>query len=156
MRRESCRLDAVGRCGGLDSDNRVDLPKGNLMTNEDRSTHEMVMNLHVRFDRLDERMEGLHEDHVALTKRVDQVEKEVASDIAHLDKHEAEACLREVTIIQRLDHMAEKQNEGHRAFVAHANREDQDRKWIRNMLAVTLLAVLGTLGTMLLTKVFGG
>jgi hypothetical protein len=156
MRRELGGLDAVGCCGGLDSDNRVGLHKGYLMTNEDRSTHEMVQNLHVRFDRLDERMEELHEDHIALRKRVDVVEKEVASDIAHLDKHEAEACLREVTIIQRLDNMSNKQDEQHEAFVKHADREDQDRKWIRNMLAATLLAVLGTLGTMLLTKAFGG
>jgi hypothetical protein len=126
------------------------------MTNEDRSTHEMVRNLHSRFDRLDERMEELHEDHIALRARVDVVEKEVASDIAHLDKHESEACLREVTIIQRLDNMATTQNKQHEAFVAHADREDQDRRWIRNVMTLILLGVFGTLGSMVLTGLFGG
>jgi hypothetical protein len=52
--------------------------------------------------------------------------------------------------------MSEKQDDQHDAFVRHANQEELDRRWIRNMLVLTLLAVLGTLGTMLITSVFGG
>jgi hypothetical protein len=116
----------------------------------------MVRNLHSRFDHFDESLKELHRDHVALRDRVDIVEREVASDIAHLDKHESEACLRESKILLRLDTMTTVQTKQHEAFVEHASREDQDRRWIRNVLTMTLLGVLGTLGLMLLNHMLGG
>jgi phage shock protein A len=116
--------------------------------NEQHSTYQMVKGLHERFDHFEHRIDQVED-------RVVSLEKSHAADIAHLEKHESEACLKESAILHRLEHMSKKQDEQHDAFVAHADREDDDRRWIRNVLTLTLLGVIGTLGTVLLSHVIG-
>ena len=122
------------------------------MAGELHKTHDMVKELHVRFDSLDTSLRQLHTDHKELRERVDNVEKAVAKDVANLTKHEAEACLRESVIIQRLDTMAANQDVARVQFVKHADREDSDRRWLLGIVLLTLLSTIGTLFVML----FGG
>lgn len=115
------------------------------MTDEDKSTHEMVRNLHSRFDRLDERMSSLHADHLLLRKDVDKLKVDLRDDIANLDKHEAEACLKENAILTQLAILAKR-------FDHHAEQEEKDRRWVLGIVITTMLASTGTL----LVMVIGG
>ena len=124
------------------------------MSDDERSTNEMVRNLHHRFDGLDTQLAQLHSDHKDLQQRVTNVEREMAADIAHLDKHESEACLREEKILQRLDSVQATQHMHYESLVKHMDREEAERVWIRRTLVWLLFGVLGAIGTMILTKVF--
>jgi len=108
------------------------------MLNEEHSTHEMVRNLHSRFDVLDKRMDTLHVDHLTLRKDVDVLRGELKDNIAHLDKHEAEACLKENAILNQLSILTKR-------FDHHADREESDRRWLMTIVIGTLLSSTGTL-----------
>lgn len=110
---------------------------------ENHSTHEMVRALHERFTGFEYRLDELTTDHKELKSRVDVVEKDVAKDIGALEKHEAEACLRQAAIV-----------DGHRelrnAFIAHAKQEEDDRRkmfWVLVGVIISMLA--GFTGTAL-------
>jgi uncharacterized protein YccT (UPF0319 family) len=114
----------------------------------------MVRNLHVRFDHLDDSLQQLHSDHNVLRARVDEVEREVAKDVANLSKHESEACLRETNIITRLDNISNYQTEQHATLVAHTVKEERFQFWLLVTVSATLIGVIGTVATMIMTKVF--
>jgi hypothetical protein len=113
------------------------------MADEGHSTHEMVRNLHSRFDRLDERMDALHADHLLLREDVNKLKTEVRDDIAHLDKHEAEACLKESAILTQLSILTKR-------FDHHAEQEEKDRRWVLGIVIATMLSSIGTLLVMVL------
>jgi hypothetical protein len=115
---------------------------------ENHSTHEMVRALHERFTGFEYRLDGLTTDHKELKSRVDAVEKDVAKDISALEKHEAEACLRQEALIS-----------GHSelkiAFMAHAKQEEDDRRkmfWVLVGVIVSMLTGFGGVALTIVTK----
>ena len=108
------------------------------MFSEEHSTHEMVRNLHSRFDTLDKRMNALHADHLVLRDDVNNLKSDLKDDIAHLDKHESEACLKENAILAQLSILTKR-------FDHHAEREENDRRWLLTIVIGTLLSSVGTL-----------
>lgn len=111
----------------------------------------MVRNLHSRFDTLDEKLDQLADDHKELKIRVDVVERDVLKDAANLEKHEAEACLRETAIV-------ESHRELKNAFVNHAKQEEEDRRKMFWVLVSVVIMLIGGFGSTLLTLFvkFGG
>lgn len=110
---------------------------------ENHSTHEMVRRLHERFTGFESRLDGLTADHKELKSRVDVVEKDVIKDIGALEKHEAEACLRQDALIAGHSELKS-------AFIAHAKQEEDDRRkmfWVLVGVIVSMLA--GFTGTAL-------
>ncbi len=118
---------------------------------EQHSTHEMVRNLHNRFDTLDEKLDQLADDHKELKIRVDGVERDVTADKAALDKHEAEACLREKALVSSHTLLRN-------AFDKHAEEQDQFRQKLFWVLISVILMLLAGFGSTLLTLFvkFGG
>jgi hypothetical protein len=109
--------------------------------NEEHSTHEMVKNLHSRFGAFEERID---ERFTKVESRVGDLEKSHAADIAHLEKHESEACLKESAILASLNTLTVR-------FDKHAEREEIDRRWLLSIVIGTLLSSVGTLGYLVLT-----
>lgn len=111
----------------------------------------MVRNLHSRFDTLDEKLDQLATDHKELKVRVDTVERDVLKDAADLEKHEAEACLRETSMEK--SHQALKD-----AFMSHARQEEEDRRKMFWVLVSVVIMLIGGFGSTLLTLFvkFGG
>jgi hypothetical protein len=111
--------------------------------NEDHSTHEMVKNLHSRFGAFEERID---ERFCQIENRIVVVEKGLAADVAHLDKHEAEACLRESAVLKQLGVLTVR-------FDKHAEREEVDRRWL---LGIVLITMIGSIGSLLMLVLTGG
>jgi len=105
--------------------------------NEQHSTYQMVKGLHERFDHFEHRIDQVED-------RVVSLEKDLASDVAHLEKHESEACLKESAILNQLGVLTVR-------FDKHAEREEQDRRWLLTIVIGTLLSSVGTLGYLVLT-----
>jgi hypothetical protein len=106
------------------------------MTDETHSTHEMVRGLHARFDALEEWQKQTN-------SRIGKLETGLAADVAHLEKHEAEAELKGVAVLDKLNTLVA-------AFQKHADREDADRRWLMGLVLTTLLASVGGLMMMVL------
>jgi len=106
---------------------------------EQHSTHEMVKGLHSRFDHFERRID-------AVESRVVGLEKGLASDVAHLEKHEAEACLKESAILANLTRLTTR-------FDQHAEREETDRRWL---LGIVLVTMIGSIGSLLMLVLTGG
>ena len=108
-----------------------------MTSNEEHSTHEMVRHLHVRFDQFESRIEKIE-------TRVGSLEKNLATDIAHLEKHESEACLKESAILQQLSVLTTR-------FDRHAEAEEKDRaeviKGLRNTIRSVILGAGSIIGT---------
>jgi predicted nucleic acid-binding Zn-ribbon protein len=113
--------------------------------NELHSTHEMVRNLHGRFDSLDERIGELHKDHLELRGDVEELKKEVLLDKAHLDKHEAEACLKESAVLRQLAALTT-------SFDRHVQREESDRRWVLGIVLMTMIGSIGSLVMLVLER----
>lgn len=113
---------------------------------ENHSTHEMVRALHERFTGFEYRLDELSKDHKELKGRVDVVEKDVAKDISALEKHEAEACLRETSIVNSHAELKE-------AFVAHAKQEEADRRRMFWVLVSVVVSMVGGFSGVALTIV---
>ena len=110
--------------------------------NEEHSTHEMVKNLHSRF--------GAFEKHIGerftqIENRVGVVEKGLAADIAHLEKHESEAELKGAAVLEKLTDLT-------RNFAKRAEREDSDRRWLLGIVLVTMIGSIGSLLMLVLTS----
>jgi hypothetical protein len=105
--------------------------------NEQHSTYQMVKGLHERFDHFEHRIDQVED-------RVVSLEKSHAADIAHLEKHESEACLKESAILASLNTLTVR-------FDKHAEREEIDRRWLLSIVIGTLLSSVGTLGYLVLT-----
>ena len=118
---------------------------------EQHSTHEMVRNLHNRFDTLDEKLDQLADDHKELKIRVDGVERDVLKDAANLERHESEACLREKALVASHGLLRS-------AFDKHAEEQEQFRQKLFWLLISVILMLLAGFGSTLLTLFvkFGG
>jgi hypothetical protein len=106
---------------------------------EQHSTHEMVKGLHARFDHFERRIDAVED-------RVVGLEKGLAADIAHLDKHESEACLKESAVLKQLGVLTVR-------FDKHAEREEIDRRWL---LGIVLVTMIGSIGSLLMLVLTGG
>ena len=99
--------------------------------NEEHSTHEMVKGLHERFTGFEKRIDGIE-------TRVGSLEKGLAADIAHLEKHESEADLKGDAMLEKLNGLI-------LSFNRHAEAEERDRleviKGLRNTIRSVLLGV---------------
>jgi uncharacterized protein YjaG (DUF416 family) len=113
----------------------VDLRKGNLM-NEEHSTHEMVKGLHERFTGFEKRID-------VIETRVGTLEKGLAADVAHLEKHESEADLKGDAMLEKLNGLIS-------SFNRHAEAEERDRmdviRGLRNTIRSVLLGAASIVG----------
>ena len=103
------------------------------MTVEDEghSTHEMVKGLHARFGLLEHRFETLEH-------RTTGLERDLASDKAHLERHESEAALKGDALLAKMTSLDNR-------FEKHAEREETDRRWLLGLVLVTMLGSIGSL-----------
>ena len=107
--------------------------------NETHSTYQMVKGLHERFDHFESRIDQIE-------GRVVGLEKGLASDIAHLERHESEAELKGAAVLEKLTDLT-------RNFAKHAEREDSDRRWLLGIVLVTMIGSIGSLLMLVLTGV---
>jgi hypothetical protein len=107
------------------------------MTDDVHSTYEMVKGLHQRFDAFESRIERIE-------TRVIGLEKGLAADVAHLEKHESEATIKGEAMLDKLNTLIA-------AFTKHAEAEEKDRKDVINGLKNTIRSVLLAAATILLT-----
>jgi hypothetical protein len=103
------------------------------------STYEMVKGLHARFDGFEHRIDKIE-------TRVGSLEKGLAADVAHLEKHESEASLKGAAMLEKLTSLVDN-------FKRHADREENDRRWLLTIVIGTLLSSTGSLLYMVLTGV---
>lgn len=113
------------------------------------STHEMVAHLHRRADKVDERFEQLHKDHVALSSRVDAVSNHVVL-VERLGEARQESNERTHSAMTTLLDRVEAKLDTHLSrFERHAETEEGDRTKLFLGIVLTLVSVLAGLGTLL-------
>ena len=104
---------------------------------EAHSTHEMVKGLHARFDNFELRIDKVE-------TRVGSLEKGLAADVAHLEKHESEAALKGEAVLDKLAELTSRLDK-------RADREAVERLWLLGLVFVTMIGAIGSLGMLVLT-----
>jgi hypothetical protein len=118
-----------------------------------RSTHEMVINLHQRANKSDERFEMLHKEHMALVSRVETVNNHVLLVERLSEARQAQNDVVHANGAELMKRVEGKIDNHVVRFDKHAETEEAERGRVFLGIILTLMTALAGLATLLYGRV---
>jgi len=111
--------------------------------------HAEIGKLHQHLDHISNQVrdvkhgqDQLHKEHLALRDRVDHLETRVTTDIANLDKHEAEATIYRSHLMEGFDRLSDLVDRLYKRFEQHDEEDREERKKVIDGQRKTIMSII--------------